>query len=347
MAKLSTIEESVQEFQLSNVLLSTKLAPSYISGILLRRGRLLAKIASNPKAKLILIHGAAGSGKSSLLYDYVSHQDIPIAWYSIHESDRDPKVFLAYIFATIISHYPSISTKNITLPQNMFNPIQEWKHFITSLINSMVEYKKEIILVLDDYHLINDNNPIPETMEYLLLNAPPNFRCFIATRTNPKLPLSYLQSKEALILLRPNDLSLDLSETQDLFTNIWNIQLTQNALELIYSKTEGWFAAARLIAQAIREKSPLEAERYLHSINIKEHLIYDYLAKEIYSKQPEKIKHFLKYSSILQSFNCEMAEFVTQISHTKEILEQLEQLELFVIHLDNKGEWFRYHIIFL
>lgn len=345
MAKLSTIQESVQAFQLSNELLSTKLVPSYISGTLLRRGRLLAKIASNPNAKLILIHGAAGSGKSSLLYDYITHQGVPIAWYSIHESDRDLKVFLAYIYATLMKHYP-LTAQNIPVPQKMAFPEQEWKHFLTLLINAMVEYKKKIILVLDDYHLLKDSQPITEILEYLLLNAPSNFSCFMATRINPKLPLAYLQSKEALVLLRPNDLSLDLTELKQLFNNVWNIPMSEKVIALIHAKTEGWFAAARLISQAIFGKSMTEIEQYINKLNLKEDLIYDYLAKEVYLRQQKIIKDFLKYSSILTSFNCDLAEFVTQLPNAKEKLDQLEQSELFVIHLDNEEEWFRYHHLF-
>lgn len=347
MAAIKVIEKpSFPSLIVNDEILATKLEPSYIAGTLLKRGRLLAQIAANPKAKLILIHGAAGSGKSSLLYDYTKNQNAPIAWYSIHESDRDLKVFISYITASITKYHPNLTQIVLPLLQNMANPEQEWKKILTLLINEMVQYQKDIIIALDDYHLLKDQSPIPEVMEFLLLNAPSNFKCFIASRTLPKLPLSYLMSKNALVMLRPRDLLLDSKEIKQLFRNIWNQPISDTAIQLIHTKTEGWFAAIRLIAQAIREKTFQEIELYLNSINLKEHLVYDYLAKEIYRQQPERIREFLKNTSILTSFNYELVEFVTQSPNAKDIIQELERMELFVIHLDGKGEWFRYHHLF-
>lgn len=333
-------------------LLSTKLMPSFISGDLLRRYRLFARLSKNPGAKVFLIYGAAGAGKSSLLYDYTRTQDVPVCWYALHETDRDLKVFLTYLLTSIRMHHPSVTEKVFPRLAGMTPAEEEWKGILTSFINEIRLYGKEILVALDDYHFLDgagDGSPpssVPALMEFLLLHSPANFRCFIASRTLPKLPLSYLQSKNALVILRPEDLLLDMEELHDLFHGVWKQSLSEKGLRLIHAKTEGWFAAIRLISQAIQDRSLPEVEKILEDLHLKGGMIYDYLAREIYRCQRPDLQSFLRYTSVLSSFNAELAEIVTRLPDVQKSLRELERMNLFVIHLDTKEEWFRYHHLF-
>lgn len=327
-------------------ILETKLAPSFISGSLLKRSRLFARMSANPQATLTLVYGAAGSGKSSLLYDFLKAEQAEAAWYTLEETDRDAKVFLRYFLAAIGRRHPEVTREASAKLAAALSVAQEWKNILTPLLNRMAAYKKDVWIVLDDYHRLEYTPSVTEIMEFLLLHAPRNFRCFIASRNLPKLPLAYLKSKNALTVLYPGDLKLDSAEIRLLFKKVWKLPLSDASLEMISVKTEGWFAAARLMAQAIENKSREQAEQYLEKLNLKDDFIYDYLTEEIYLLQPEPIRNFLKRTSILSSFNKDLSQCVTGLTQAGEIIGKLEELNLFIIHLDEKGEWFRYHHLF-
>lgn len=345
-------ESSVNNKELFSKLLNTKLTPAFIPGAFLHRSRLFAKLTANPKPKLTLICGPAGSGKSCLLYDYSKSRGGAIAWYSLSESDRGLKIFLSYLLTALAMSYPKLAAKTLSHLELAANLENEWKELVTLLINEIKAYEKEILLVLDDYHHVEESYIINEVMEFLLLNAPPNFRCLLASRTLTNLPVSYLQSKNALTLIRPEELFLDMMELEQLFHEVWRQELSKTALAFIYSKTEGWLAAIRLISQAIHGKSIREAEEYVKDLNLKKELIYDYLGREIFRREPEEIRTFLKYTAIPNYFNSELALFLTGVPSHGRILKQLEETGFLVVHLGRrswkggKEEWFRYHHLF-
>ena len=339
-------ESPVNNKELSLKLLNTKLTPAFIPGAFLHRRRLFAKLTANPKSKLVIVYGPAGSGKSCLLYDYSNSQVRTIAWYSLSKSDRGLKIFLSYLLTALEMSYPKLATNALSCLQQAETIENEWKELIVILINEINAYKKEILLILDDYHHVEESYIINEVMEFLLLNTSPNFRCLVASRTLTNLPISYLQSKNALVLIRPEDLFLDPTELEQLFHEVWRSELSKTALAFIYSKTEGWFAAIHLIAQALQNKSTHEAEEYVKHLNLKKELIYDYLGREIYRQKPKEFRTFLKYTAIPNSFNSELAIFLTGIPSYRNILKQLEETGFLVVHLSGKQEWFRYHHLF-
>lgn len=327
-------------------LLLTKLTPASKNMAIMRRGRLLARLSANQTEKLRIILGVPGSGKSILLHDYTSSQGIPVAWYALDETDLDAGVFLSYLIKSLDIHYPSVTSRIVPRLGDMTPALQSWKDILTLLINEMHAYGEDIILVLDNYHALHDAYPIPDIVEFLLLNSPRNFRCFIGSRTIPRLPLASLRARNELVLIGPEEMLLDKNEVRQFFEEIYRQPISEAALELIQLRTEGWFAAVRLIAQSTRDRSGSEVEHYLQSINLTEPLIYDYVANALFLRQSERALFFLKCTSILKSFNLDLAQHVTGFQDAQTILDEVERMNLFVVHLDATHEWFRYQDLF-
>ena len=321
--------------------LKTKLSipPSQSSWI--SRSRLVKRMGEGFGRKLTLISAPAGFGKTTLLVDWVHIHKIPIAWFSADKNDNDPLHFLTYVILGLQTIKADIGKAALTMLQSPQPPPIE--SILTNLINDVTRIPTDFALIFDDYHLI-DVRQIHDLIEFLIENLPEQMHIIIATRSDLPLPLARIRSQHQLTELRAADLSFTADETAILFNESLNLHLSTKDIHLLETRTEGWIAGLQLAALSLQERK--DPSNFIKTFKGDNRYIADYLMEEVLNRQPEHLQNFLLQTSILERFSGSLCDVVTQQENGQKILNALEKANLFVIPLDDKRCWYRYHHLF-
>ncbi|MHB2018582.1 MAG: BTAD domain-containing putative transcriptional regulator [Candidatus Xenobia bacterium] len=319
--------------------------PTPMSPGLLLRTHLLARLMEATHARLIVVNGEAGSGKTSLLAAFIQECQQPVAWYSLQSQDREEAVFLAYLCEALQRAFPGAGTRALQALQS--GPAgQVWQTVAGWLLNDLARYGNRATIILDDYHMVDDVAAIAQVVEFLVRNATPNLQLIVASRISPHLPLAWLRSKNFLAEVSGADLRFSSDEIERVFSEVWNLPIDRELAELLLQRTEGWATGLQLVWQAVRARPQADLRSYLMGLGGKEQFIYDYLAAEVYDLQDECIRTFLKRTSIVTRFNLNLARRLSALEPVESVLQRLDEWHLFLVHLDSAREWFRYHHLF-
>lgn len=327
----------------SPVFLQTKLHPTQVVSRSLNRSRLIAELTREADARVVLVTGPAGSGKSTLMADFVAQRVRRTGWLGLGEEDQDPHVFLSYFLESLCQHFKGSC-------EQTRNQLQtgEWDShdLCLRLINELFAFAEPVSIVLDDYHLVNGTPQIRDFLHWLCKRGPSNLTLFIVTRDIPELPLSWLRSKRLLSEVHYASLRFNWEETAELFRDIWGQHLEADLIGMLLDKTEGWATGLQLVAQMVRHRSPAEVRNAIESLEGRDDTIYNYLATEVFESQPEAVQKFLKFSSVPDAFNVALANDLVRDANVALMLQHLENARLFLVRLDRDGDWFRYHHLF-
>lgn len=336
-------------------LLATKLFIPPTRPGLIHRPRLVDQLTTGtyPGCKLILLIAPAGYGKTTLAAEWLGglqvrasddNQRNRVAWLTLDEGDNDPVRFFSYFFATLnqIEGIKSVLGKGaLGLLQSSQLPPPEMT--LTSLINEIAAFSENIILVLDDYHLI-DNRSIHDALSFFLENSPPQMHTVIATREDPHLPLPRLRIRGQMTELRAADLRFTPFEAAEYLNRVMGLELSADDITLLEARTEGWIAGLQLAALSMRgNKDPTSL---INSFTGSHRLVQDFLIDEVLSQQPENIQEFLLCTSILDQLTSSLCDAVTQQNNSQSILEYLERANLFIVSQNSERLSFRYHHLF-
>lgn len=324
-------------------ILATKLYSPPIRPDAVSRSRLVKRLNDGLHRKLSLISAPAGFGKTMLMSEWLSQIDRPIAWLSLDERDNDLTRFLAYVVSAIQTIEADIGQEVLALLESPQMPPPEI--ILTTLINEMITIPENSILVLDDLHLV-DSTTIDDALNFLLDNLPPQLHLVIATREDPQLPLARLRARNQLTELRAVDLRFNVSETTDFLNQAMNLNLTEDDILALETRTEGWIAGLQLAAISMQGHD--DTSDFIQSFTGSHHFVLDYLLEEVLQQQAENVQTFLLYTSILERMSaplCSALLNATDMS-AQEILDTIEQSNLFIIPLDNERRWYRYHHLF-
>ncbi len=322
-------------------LLGTKLYIPKPRKALVRRIRLIDRLNTGFERKLTLISAPAGFGKTTLLSDWIAQSQLPVAWVSLDSGDNDPVYFIKYIIAALQSIESKFGESALTLlqsPQQL--PLDV---IIINLIQDIENISDNFVLVFDDYHSI-DTGKIHQLVDLLIDRMPPQMHLVIATRVDPNLPLSRLRVRNQLNEFRSSDLGFTLDETVQFFNKVMNLDISIQDIEILETRTEGWIAGLQLAALSIQGRSDISD--FIKSFAGDDRLIVDYLAEEVFNFQPENIQNFLLQTSILNRLSEPLCDCVTNQKGSQKMLEELERANLFLVPLDNKRCWYRYHHLF-
>ena len=308
---------------------------------IVHRPELYEKLNIGLSRKLILVSAPAGFGKTTVVSDWIDQNKIPAAWFSIDNGDNDPVNFLSYIIAGIQSIHSAFGQGARKLLNSANKPSVE--SIAGLLINEMLKINENFLLVLDDFHLIN-NNEVIKIVTYLIDHISFNIHIVILTRSDPALSVSRLRSQDQLVELRLSDLSFSANDISTLFNKKLRLGLSIEDIYSLETKTEGWIAGLQLTAISMRGR--VDISGFIHDLKGDNRYIMDYLIEEVLKIQTDEIKEFLLQTSILEQLSAHLCNAVLNRNDSQLILEILEKNNMFVIPLDEERTWYRYHHLF-
>jgi LuxR family transcriptional regulator, maltose regulon positive regulatory protein len=325
-------------------LLTTKLYVPKPIPSLVTRPRLSKQLEEGIGRKLTLISAPAGFGKTTLLSESRMMRlgsEWPVGWVSLDEGDNDPVLFLAYLVAALRVVQADIGEAPLALLQSPQGP--PLRSVLTILLNELAAIPKDFVVVLDDYHVI-ENRTIHDAIAFLLDHMPPQMHLIISSRIDPPLPLARLRAQSDLTELRPADLRFEHEEVATFLNGMVDFDLSADDVAALDERTEGWIAGLQLVALSLQGE--LDIPDFINEFTGTHRYILDYLAEEVLHKQPEDVQDFLLRTAILDLLSSPLCDALTRRSDSQQKLEDLEHANLFLIPLDNQRRWYRYHHLF-
>lgn len=346
------------------LLLTTKLNLPPLRAEIVSRTRLVERLGDNLLQdgkfgrRLTLISAPAGYGKTTLAMDWLitlsptplpegapsgddNGQGVRATWLSLDEADNDPRRFITYLIATLQQIDKSIGQAASATLQSPQPPPDEL--MITSLVNEIASVSQSFLLILDDYHVIH-TPPIHHQLAFLLDHQPDNLHLVITTREDPLLPISRLRARGHMLEIRQDDLRFTAEETAEFLKTVMGLDLSTDEIAALERRTEGWIAGLQLAALSMQGRDDLKG--FVQAFTGSSRFILDYLIEEVFEKQSPDVKDFLLKTSILERLSGPLCDAVAEKRNSQELLEVLEQANLFIIPLDQSRVWYRYHRLF-
>ncbi len=310
---------------------------------LVSRLRLIERLNEGlaPGRRLSLISAPAGFGKTTLVSEWVASIGRPTAWLSLDEGDNDPTRFLAYLVAALQTVAANIGQEVMAALQSPQPPPTE--STLIALLNELTTLPERVVLVLDDYHLIDDT-AIDLALAFLLDNLPPQMRVLITTREDPQLPLARYRVRGQLTELRAADLRFTPAEAAEFLNHVMGLSLAPADIAALEDRTEGWIAGLQLAALSMRGREDMS--QFVRAFAGDNRYIVDYLMEEVLQRQPEAVRSFLLQTSILERLSGSLCDAVTGQERGQAHLEALDRNNFFVSPLDDQRQWYRYHHLF-
>src|SRR6266699_3753122 len=326
---------------MSTSILATKLYIPRLRPNVVLRPRLLERLNEDLHRKLTLLAAPAGFGKTTLVSEWVEGIERPTAWLSLDEGDNDPARFLAYLVAALQTIAANIGEGVLGVLQASQPPPPE--AMLTALLNEITTLPDHFVLVLDDYHVI-DARPVDIALTYLVEHLPPQMHLVIATREDPQLPLARLRARGQLIELRAADLRFTASEAAAFLNQAMGLNLSAADIARLSDRTEGWIAGLQFAALSLQGHQDVPG--FIRAFAGDHRYIVDYLVEEVLQRQPAPVRSFLLQTAILDRLSGPLCDAVTGQEEGNERLEALERGNFFVVPLDDKRHWYRYHHLF-
>lgn len=366
----------------AGLLLTTKLYAPRLRASRVWRPRLVARLSQGlDQRKLTLISAPTGFGKTTLLSEWLFQKDegegmkeihpssfIPhpfkVAWLSLDKDDNDLVRFLIYLVAALETVHPALGETILAIRQAAQPfPLEA---VLTTLLNELAALSEACVLVLDDYHLI-ETETIHTALTFLLDHLPPQLHLIILSRTTPPWPLGHVRARGHLLELHAADLRFTSAEAAEFLNQVMGLHLSKTEIETLEKRTEGWIAGLQLAALSMQGRDAQDIPGFLASFSGSHPYILDYLAEEVLQRQPEPIQTFLLQTSILDRLCGPLCDTILSRgaeeqggrgeltpapplpcspAAAQDILEYLEQSNLFIVPLDDERRWYRYHHLF-
>jgi LuxR family maltose regulon positive regulatory protein len=334
---------------------------------LVERPRLVDRlnIICSEGCRLVLISAPAGSGKTTVIGQWLSQLDRPYGWVSLDTRDNSPARFFSYLIAALQTIRPGAGNEAQALLEL---PGANLEEVVTLLANDLAEPRlplkdEPFILALDDFHTIT-NPALHHAVDLLLEAQPPQMHLVLISREDPVLQLARYRARGQLVELRQEDLRFTLPEAVTFLNQTMELNLSTSQVEQLEVRTEGWIAGLQMAALSLQRAK--DVDQFIHDFSGSHRFILDYLMEEVLAHQPEGLQNFLLETSILERMCADLCESIIQdppdpaeqksvISSritdpascsAQSILEGLERSNLFVIPLDDERRWYRYHHLF-
>jgi LuxR family maltose regulon positive regulatory protein len=307
------------------------------------RPALLAELEQASRARLILVSAPAGAGKTTLLASW--HRQAaggrPFAWVSLDSRDNDPVRFWGCVLLALRTLEPELGPGVEAALRAPGADVTELA--MPLLINALTSLKRRIVLVLDDYHVI-ENLDVHRSIEFVVDHLPDTLQIAVATRTDPPFALARLRARAELVEVRVSDLRLSASEAATLLNGSMGLELEPEQIRSLQERTEGWAAGLQLVGLSLAGRG--DRADYIASFAGDDRQIVDYLAAEVLDRQTPETRRFLLRSAILERLCGPLCDEVAEAEDSARLLIALERANLFLVPLDGQRVWYRYHHLF-
>jgi LuxR family maltose regulon positive regulatory protein len=316
------------------VLVATKVHVPDVRPGLVSRDALVARLAGGADRRLSVICAPAGWGKTVLLAQWHASERRPFAWVSLDPSDDDPVRFWSYVIAALRTVVPGFGGAVLAALPNAGPGLVDV--VLPRLINELAELPEPVVLVLDDLHVLGDEL-VHASLAFVIRHLPRTLHVALATRAEPPLPLARLRAAGELVELRADELAFGAGEAEAL---LGGLDLERADVELLWERTEGWAAGLQLAALSLRERA--DRPTFIRSLAGDDRQIGDYLHEVIESAE-RPLREFLLRTAILERMCGPLCEAVTGDPGAAALLAEAYRSNLFVVMLDERGHWYRYH----
>ena len=326
-------------------MIATKLYVPQLRRPLVARPRLSERLHRGAQSRLTLLSAPAGFGKTTLLAEWLdatSGEDRFVAWLSLDPADNDPASFWTGVVTALQTAVPGVGSAALELLASAQSPFPT-DLVLASVLNELSAAPNSVWLVLDDYHVV-DNRDVGDGMAFLLDHLPPHVHVVISTRADPDLPLHRWRARGELVEIRAAELRFTSEEAAAYFNGVAGLDLTSEDVEALEQRTEGWIAALQLAALSLQGRD--DAAGFIARFAGNDRYILDYLVEEVLKHQPGPVRGFLLHSAILVRFTGPLCDAVTGRDDGSRMLTALERANLFIVPLDDRREWYRYHHLF-
>jgi LuxR family maltose regulon positive regulatory protein len=332
--------------------LRTKLLPPRPAPEILARPRLIERLQTNLALPLTLVTANAGSGKTTLVADFLRKQERPYVWYQLDHTDADPTVFLGYLTYGIQQRIENFGETMFAYLQQSQELAQQPKLAADVLLNEILEsVEQKLVIVLDDYHHLGSETPVHAVLDRLIAYLPDVIHVIVISRDIPPLALARLRSQDSLAIIDRTDLLFTDEETQELFRKVFGLALTSEQLREYGVRTHGWITALQLVRQVARRQvsagAPEQAPDPLAVLHQTERDIFEYFAEEVFAAEPPEIQDYLMRIALLDRIEVETCARLFPQVISSAVLPALVRGNVFMtVAGDGRGEEYRLHPLF-
>ena len=274
-------------------------------------------------------------------------QDPLVAWFSLGQEDGHIVRFLYRLVATLRTVVPTVGRAPIFFIERLQLPAPN--ELIAALMSEITEIPHQIVLVLDDYHVV-DSAEVHVAVRSIVEHMPPKLRLVLISRKIPDLPLARWRTQHLLSEIVLDDLRFSSSESAQFLEQTIGMPLRPDLTEALEKKTEGWIAGLQMAALSLQHSGDVTSmsdfAKRIEAFNGEHRHVLDYLAEEVFNRQPREIQDFLRHTSSLDRLGASLCDTVTGRNDSRAILNYLEQANMFLLRLDESRQWYRYHQLF-
>ena len=322
----------------------TRFRPPTFTRPTVPRQRILDRLGSGPRPKLVLIHAPAGYGKSTLAAQWVetlTRHGIKTAWLAIDSDDDNTVWFLAHLIEAIRRTAPDLAD---ALQQQFEGHLENTQQYVlNALINSLHSDKQTLAMVMEDWHRVT-NAETTNALAYLLENGCHHLHLIVTSRTRSGLPLSALAVQGELVEIDSSLLKFDVAESQALLVDQCGLDLTPADIAGLEDSTDGWVAALQLASLSLRGHP--DPAGLIENLSGRHKAIGDYLASNVLDSLEPDLLGFLLSTCITKQICSGLATALTDNRYSQRVLEEIEKRDLFLRRTDTEGTWFQYHHLF-
>jgi LuxR family maltose regulon positive regulatory protein len=312
-----------------------------VARTLVPRPALVERLVHGPARRLTLVRGQAGWGKSSALAAWSAADPRPFAWLTLDRDDNDPIRFLRYAIESLRTLADSVGERAAPVLRTPGVVVAD--QVLPILINELDALPQRSVFVLEDYHAI-DNPEVHEAVSYLVEHAPDGLELVVSTRVEPPLPVSRLRGRGELLEIAVPDLQFSVGDAHALLVGHQGLDLRRSDVQRLHERTEGWPAGLYLAALSLRGRD--DAGGFIDAFAGDDRNVVDYLTTEVLAGQSDQARAFMLSTSVLDRLCAPLCDEIVGTTGSAAVLRDIERSNSFLLPLDNRREWYRYHHLF-
>src|ERR1041385_4404550 len=332
--------------------LRTKLLPPRPAPEILARPRLISRLQTDLTLPVTLITANAGSGKTTLVADFLRQHEYSYVWYQLDHTDADPSAFLGYLAYGIQQRVPGFGEQLFAYLQQSPDLAQQPERAADVFLNEILEsIEQPLLIVLDDYHHLGGDTQGHAVLDRLIAYLPEVIHLVIISRETPPLALARLRSQNTIAFVDRDDLLFTQEETQELFRKVFGLALTAEQLREYGERTHGWITALQLVRQVAQRQQLTDAEQKqvdpLAVLRHSERDIFEYFAEEVFAQEEPPVQQFLMRIALLDRIELNTCARLFPEMRAATVLPALVRGNVFMtIASDKTGEEYRLHPLF-